>query len=67
MYITDALVAFDHEVYTKITTRYCEHGFTSHVITHFVGNITARQSLVQIVLGREILKNLLKEDAVAAV
>ena len=35
MYITGALVAFHHEVYTKIATRYCEHGFTSHVITRF--------------------------------
>ena len=35
VYITGSLVAFHHEVYTKIATRYCEHGFTSHVITHF--------------------------------
>ena len=35
MYITGALVAFHHEVYTKIATRYCGHGFTSHVITRF--------------------------------
>ena len=35
MYITGALVAFHYEVYTKIATRYCAHGFTSHVIAHF--------------------------------
>ena len=37
------------------------------LLLSLLGNITARQSLVQIVLGREILKNLHKEDALAAV